>query len=70
MKRLLSLLIISILCITGCNSVKKSEECNSTPSNFTQFKSYVIPSEQQKEIYSVEGFKKIYDEYLKLNNIT
>lgn len=70
MKRLLSLLIISILCITGCNSVKESEECNSASLDFPQQKSYVIPSEQQKEIYSVEDFKKFYDEYLKLNNIT
>lgn len=70
MKRLLSLLIISILCITGCNSVKESEECNSASLDFPQQKSYVIPLEQQKEIYSVEDFEKLYDEYLKLNNIT
>jgi hypothetical protein len=33
-------------------------------------KVYNIPAKQQKQNYSVEDFKQLYSEYLKLNNIT
>lgn len=64
------ILIISIiLIISGCDLIKKDVVSTPTDANFSKLKIYKIPSEHQKESYSVEDFKHLYDQYLKLNNM-
>lgn len=48
----------------------KKEESSSSPILTSGQKVYHIPSEQQKRSYSVEDFKQLYSDYLKLNSIT
>ena len=66
---ILILLISIIICITGYNSSRKSVASSSSSSILSEQKNYRIPLGEQKENYSVEDFKKIYLEYLKLNKI-
>lgn len=54
----------------GSNHIRV-EPVVSTPTtpNFSTQEIYKIPSEEQKESYSVEDFKRLHSEYLKLNNV-
>ncbi|MDR3598955.1 MAG: hypothetical protein P4L49_00480 [Desulfosporosinus sp.] len=68
-KVIIVLLILSIAAsIAGCNSTMKPEVTNSSL-KLSEQTIYQIPSGQQKEKYSVEDFKNLFLEYLKLNNI-
>ena len=58
-----------MVCITGCSTTKKLEESKAPSLKFSEQKNYNIPVEQRKESYSVEEFKHLYSEYLKLNNV-
>jgi hypothetical protein len=54
--------------MSGCKTKKDPIVSTSTFANPFAEKTYRIPSEQQKEYYSVDEFKHLYSEYLKLNN--
>lgn len=58
-----------MVCITGCNTIVKSELSSSSSSILSERKIYHIPAGQQKDNYSVEDFKNLYSGYLKLNNV-
>jgi hypothetical protein len=54
------------------SSISNGENLNITTTGIpglTEQKIYEIPSNQQKDSYSVEDFKLIYSQYLKLNNL-
>ena len=80
-KFIMSLLIICIILNTmGCTTEKKTGTVKTfdgkvsqinTPALQTQEqKVYYIPLEKQKESYSVEDFRSLHSEYLKINKIT
>ncbi|HEY5562319.1 MAG TPA: hypothetical protein VIK72_11300 [Clostridiaceae bacterium] len=58
-----------ILFISGCKPIKKTVVSTSIIPSSSQQKIYEIPSQKQKTSYSIEDFKHLYSEYLKLNNI-
>ena len=64
-----SLIISVILFIGGCKSIKTPVVITPTTSALSEQKIYKVPAEQQKESYSVEDFKLLHSEYLKLNNM-
>lgn len=59
-----------MVCISGCNTIQKPEESKTLSLKAPEQKVYYIPTVLQEESYSVEEFKHLYSEYLKLNNIT
>jgi hypothetical protein len=60
--------MIIVLYIAGCKSIGNPVVSTASSSNPIDKETYQIPSDQQKESYSVEDFKHLYSEYLKLNN--
>ena len=66
--KILLLIISIILFMSGCKSTKKIVVSTPSIPSASEQKIYEIPSKIQKGSYSVEDFKYLYSEYLKLNN--
>lgn len=66
--KILLLIISIILLMSGCKSTKKIVVSTPSTTSASEQKIYEIPPKLQKVSYSVEDFKYLYSEYLKLNN--
>lgn len=63
------IILFSLLFLCGCQNKTDIVHNNKIIAIKPQQKIYTIPSELRKENYSVEDFKRLYIEYLKLNKV-
>lgn len=71
MKRIffLTLILGLIVSVLGCETKVENDKDSASTVNLTVQKIYQLPMEKIKEQYSIEDFKSLYAEYLKLNHI-
>ena len=71
MKKVLFLTLILglIVSISGCETKVKNNKYRASTVNLAAQKIYQLPLEKIKDQYSIEDFKSLYTEYLKLNHI-
>lgn len=71
MKKILCLALILgwAISLPGCGARVEDDSDTSSTGSLTEQKIYRLPADKIKEQYSVEDFKELYTEYLKLNNI-
>ena len=66
---IITLIIGLIISASGCETKVENDKDSSSTAKLTDQKIYQLPIEKTKEQYTIEDFKSLYTEYLKLNNI-